>query len=105
MAGVIGGWGGIEERLEVKDNSRGGAQTAQHPPQMGGASARSVFWESISSNIMSEGPQGVPALAQWAKNPAALAWVTAEVQFGSSAWHSGLKVRHCHSCGVGCSCG
>ena len=23
----------------------------------------------------------------------------------SSAWHSGLRIRHCHSCGIGHNCG
>jgi len=30
-------------------------------------------------------------VAQWFMNPAAAAWVTAEAQVCSLAWHSGLK--------------
>ena len=34
---------------------------------------------------------GVPAMAQWVKNPTAVAQVTAEAQVQSPAPHSGLK--------------
>ena len=40
-------------------------------------------------------------MAQWVKNLTAVAHVTAEVQVRSPAQHSGLRIRHCHSCGVG----
>ena len=43
-------------------------------------------------------------MVQWVKNPAVLAQVTTEVQVCSPAWHSWLGIRHCHSCGIGCSC-
>ena len=35
----------------------------------------------------------------------AVAWVAAEVQVPSQAWCSWLRIQHCRSCGVGCSCG
>ena len=34
---------------------------------------------------------GVPALAQWVKDPTAVAWVTAEVWVQSSVWRCGVK--------------
>ena len=46
---------------------------------------------------------GVPTVAQWVKNLAAVAWVDAEVQ--SPACHSGLRIWCCHGCGIGHSCG
>ena len=42
-------------------------------------------------------------MAQWVKNPIAVAWVAVEVQVLSPAWHSGLKDWHCCSCSIGCS--
>ena len=30
---------------------------------------------------------------------------SARMQVQSLAWHSGLRIWHCHSCGVGCNCG
>ena len=35
--------------------------------------------------------QGVPTVAQWVKNPTAVAWVAEEVGLPSSAYSSGLK--------------
>ena len=46
---------------------------------------------------------GVPAVAQWVKNPAPAAQVTPEVHVRSPAQGSGLK--GCGSCSVGHSCG
>ena len=34
---------------------------------------------------------GVPAVAQWVKNPTAAVWVYAEAWVWSPAWHSGLQ--------------
>ena len=34
---------------------------------------------------------GVPSVAQWVKNPPAVAWVTPVVQSQSPAWPNGLK--------------
>ena len=47
----------------------------------------------------------VPTVAQWVRYPTAVAQVPVEMQVLSQAWHSGLRIRHCHTCGVGCSCG
>ena len=44
-------------------------------------------------------------MAQWVKNPTAAAQVTAEARVRSPAQGSGLRIQHCHSCGVGRSCG
>ena len=30
---------------------------------------------------------------------------SAGTQIQSLAWYSGLRIQHCHSCGIGCSCG
>ena len=35
--------------------------------------------------------QGVPIMAEWVKNPAAEAWVTAKVRVRAPAWPSELK--------------
>ena len=43
---------------------------------------------------------GVPAVAQWVKNPTAAAWVSAETGIRSPALHRGLKdmgLPHCSS--------
>ena len=40
----------------------------------------------------------VPAVAQWVKNPTAVAWVTAEAQVQ-------CLTQHCCSCGLSHSCG
>ena len=34
---------------------------------------------------------GVPTVVQLVKNPTTMAWVTAEVQIPSQAWHIGLR--------------
>ena len=34
---------------------------------------------------------GIPAVAQWVKNPTSTAWVTVEEGVQSQAWCSGLK--------------
>ena len=39
------------------------------------------------------------------KNLTTAAWVAVEVRVQSLAQHSGLKVQHCHHCGLGLSCG
>ena len=43
---------------------------------------------------------GVPALAQWD-------WhlCSTGTQVRSQAQHTGLRIHHCRSCGVGCNCG
>ena len=47
---------------------------------------------------------GVPAIVRWVKNPTAVARVAAEARVWSPVLYSGLRIWHCHSCGVGCSC-
>jgi len=47
--------------------------------------------------------EGVPAVAQWVKNLGAVARVTVETWVWSLAWHSGLRIWHCHSFSIGCS--
>ena len=47
---------------------------------------------------------GVPTVAQWVKNSPAVTQVTEEIQFWSLAHCSGLRIQHCYSCGIGCSC-
>ena len=42
--------------------------------------------------------QGVPTVAQWVKNPSAVAWVIAELQVQYPARHNRLKTQSCHSC-------
>ena len=49
--------------------------------------------------------RGVPAVAQWVKDLTTAAQVTAKVQVQSPAWHNGLSIQNCHSCGTGCICG
>ena len=44
----------------------------------------------------------VPAVVQWVKNPSAAAPVTAEAWVQSPAQHSGLRIRHCLTCGHSC---
>ena len=44
-------------------------------------------------------------MAQWVKNPAAVAWVTVETGVGSLPQHSALKTQCCHSYHVGRHCG
>ena len=43
-------------------------------------------------------------MAEWVKMLTAAAQVTSEVQPPSPAQFSGLRIWHCHSCGVGCNC-
>ena len=40
-------------------------------------------------------------MAQWIKNLNAVPQIDAKAQVQSPAWHSGLRIWHCHSCGVG----
>ena len=44
---------------------------------------------------------GVPAVAQWDRWHL---WIPG-MQVQSPAWHSGLRIGGCCSCGVGCNCG
>ena len=50
---------------------------------------------------------GVPAVAQWVKDPALslVAQVAAEALVRSPAWRRGLGIWCCRSCGIGHSCG
>ena len=45
---------------------------------------------------------GVLTVAQWAKNLTGVAQVAAEVWVQSQ--HHGLRIQHCHACGVGHGC-
>ena len=47
---------------------------------------------------------GVPAKAQWIKNPMALAQVAVEVWVFSPVSAEGQRIQVFHSCGIGCSC-
>ena len=44
-------------------------------------------------------------MAQWVKNPTAVAWVTLEAQVRSLAWHMGQRIQCCCSCCIGHSFG
>ena len=55
--------------------------------------------------ISKNGYWGVPAVAQWVKNPTAVAWVIAELRILSPAQCSGLSIRHCYSYGIVHHCG
>ena len=46
-------------------------------------------------------PLGVPAVAQWVDDPACLCGGAGLIP--SPAGHSGLRIRRCHSWGLGCS--
>jgi len=47
-----------------------------------------------------QGSSGVPAVEQRVKYLMAASWVAAEVQVQSPAQHSGLRLWHCHGCGL-----
>ena len=44
-------------------------------------------------------------MAQWVKDHTAVVLVAAEAWVQSLAWHSGLRIQPCHSCGIGHYCG
>ena len=61
------------------------------------------FFESVSSTIFTEYIlPGVPAVAEWVKNPTAGAQVTADAWVWLLAWCGGLRIL---SWGIGSSCG
>ena len=39
-------------------------------------------------------------MAQWVKNPSAVAQITVEAQDQSPAWHSGLRIWYYHNCSL-----
>ena len=49
--------------------------------------------------------QGVPSVAQWVKNLTVAAGVTVEVWVQSWTDTENSRVWHCHTCGLGWSCG
>ena len=61
--------------------------------------------EQRNGNTNAKKSKGVPAVAQWVKNPAAAVQVTEEVWVQSLTHCSGLGIQHCCTCGVGHSWG
>ena len=60
--------------------------------------------KSVSSNIEFSNLRskwGVPAVAQWDRRPLG----STGTQAGSLTWHSGLRIWHCSSCGLGLNYG
>ena len=56
----------------------------------------------MKRDFIKSGTQGVSTVAQQVKNPAlSLQWC----RFDPQPQCSGLRIWHCHSCGIGHSCG
>lgn len=60
--------------------------------------------EVVGCLSFQEDSGGVPAVAQWVKDPTAVVQVAVEVRIQSLAWHRGLRILSCSSCGVRHSC-
>ena len=50
-----------------------------------------VEWDEHIHKIYIKQKTGVPAVAQWVKNPTVVARVAVEVRVPSLTWHRGLK--------------
>ena len=87
---------GLRDRLWSQAGLRSNPSSACDLGDITYSSEISLFTGQMKLQIVT---LGVPTVAHCGKNPTAVARVAAEVQVQILAWCSGLKIRHCHSCG------